>query len=72
MSDVDEYQEEFWSGGEVFSIIGVDLGVGDSSTTTSKVVKKSEGCVCTKCGEFYQYAEPNQEDDTFKCWGCRH
>lgn len=70
MSDVDE-QEEFWTGGEVYSITGVDLGTGDSCTGTV-VKKKSEGCICTKCGEFYQYAEPNQENDTFKCWGCRH
>lgn len=36
------------------------------------VVKKSKGCRCKKCGETYPYAEPNQQDGSFKCWSCRN
>lgn len=75
----DEFQEEFWTGGESF-IIGVDTGVDTDSTTKHVIInknykivkKKSEGCICIKCGDLYEYAEPNREDGTFKCWGCRH
>lgn len=34
--------------------------------------KKSEGCSCKKCKEFYPYAEPNQLDGTLICYACRH
>jgi hypothetical protein len=34
--------------------------------------KKSCGHTCTKCREFYPYAEVNQDDGSFKCWGCRN
>lgn len=30
-----------------------------------------DGCRCTKCGNFYPYAEPNQEDGTLICYSCR-
>jgi hypothetical protein len=33
--------------------------------------KKSDGCSCRKCKEYYQYAEPNQDDGTLICYGCR-
>lgn len=33
--------------------------------------KKSDGCFCKKCKEFYPYAEPNQQDGTLICYGCR-
>lgn len=31
----------------------------------------SDGCTCRKCKEYYQYAEPNQDDGTLICYGCR-
>jgi hypothetical protein len=31
----------------------------------------SDGCTCKKCQEFFPYAEPNQEDGTLVCYGCR-
>lgn len=34
--------------------------------------KKSNGCICDKCGELYPYAEPNRAHDKFRCWSCRH
>lgn len=33
--------------------------------------KDSDGCTCKKCKEYYQYAEPNQDDGTLICYGCR-
>lgn len=32
---------------------------------------KSDGCTCKKCGDVYPYAEPNQDDGSFKCYSCR-
>lgn len=31
-----------------------------------------DGCDCTKCKEFYPFAEPNQEDGTLICFSCRN
>jgi hypothetical protein len=31
-----------------------------------------EGCICVKCKEFYPYAEPNMDDGTLVCYGCRN
>ncbi len=33
--------------------------------------KKSNGCSCSCCGQFNNFAEPNQPDNTFKCYICR-
>jgi len=33
---------------------------------------KSNGCVCTKCDNLFEYAEPNQKDGSFKCFSCRN
>lgn len=30
-----------------------------------------DGCFCKRCGNYSKYSEPNQEDGTFKCFGCR-
>ena len=32
----------------------------------------SDGCFCCDCGVFYQFAEPNQDDGSLKCYSCRH
>ena len=34
--------------------------------------KNSDGCVCIKCKEYYEFAVPNQVDNTLICWACRH
>lgn len=47
--------------------IGIDLAV-----PVDEKKKKSDGCSCKKCKEFFEYAEPNQEDGTLICWACRH
>jgi hypothetical protein len=36
------------------------------------ITTQSAGHKCVKCGDFYQYAEINRQNGTFKCWGCRH
>lgn len=37
-----------------------------------KAVVSSDGMTCGRCGNLYPYAEgPNQDDGSFKCWGCR-
>jgi len=52
-----------WAPGSIFDI---DLILGDEKE------EKSDGCFCKKCKEFFEYAEPNQEDGTLICWACRH
>lgn len=44
---------------------------GDVCTSAPAAKKKSDGCNCKKCKEFYPYAEPNQEDGTLICYQCR-
>lgn len=43
----------------------------DLAVPVDKKKEVSDGCFCKKCKEFYQYAEPNQDDDTLICYGCR-
>lgn len=61
-----------------YTINGIDYGTGQTTISSAdkreekKAKKKEEdGCVCKKCKEFYPYAEPNQEDGTLVCYGCR-
>lgn len=35
-------------------------------------VLKSSGLFCSRCGEFYPYAESNQTDGSLICYSCRH
>lgn len=44
----------------------------DLAVPVDEKEKKSDGCSCKKCKEFFEYAEPNQEDGTLICWACRH
>lgn len=45
---------------------------GDVSGDAPTPVKKKEpGCKCKRCEDFNEYAEPNQKDGTFICYGCR-
>lgn len=46
----------------------VNTLVGAKQARTTELDQKS-GCKCTRCGEFYEYANPVPD---FKCWGCRH
>lgn len=48
---------------------GIDYD--SASTPPAAKVKKSVGCTCKKCKTFNEYAEANQPDDTFICYGCR-
>lgn len=47
--------------------IDIDLAV-----PVEKKKKHSGGISCKKCKEFFEYAEPNQEDGSLICWACRH
>lgn len=50
--------------------------VGESGVTLRKnniirISHRSDGMQCCKCDEFYDKAEPNQEDGTLICYSCR-
>ena len=45
--------------------------VGGCETNAPEKISNKDGCTCKKCKEFYQYAEPNQDDGTLICYGCR-
>jgi len=34
--------------------------------------KGMDGMFCCKCGQFYDFAEANQEDGSMICYSCRH
>lgn len=53
-------------GGGQISLPDIDLAV-----PVEKKKKDSDGCTCRKCKEFFPYAEPNQDDGTLICYGCR-
>ena len=57
----------------------ITIGGGGGGGACAESEKKSDekkkdkgGCSCKKCKEYYDYAEPNQEDGTLICWSCRH
>lgn len=54
-----------FSGGQI-SFDDIDLAV-----PVDEKKENSDGCTCKKCKEYYQYAEPNQDDGTLICYGCR-
>jgi formylmethanofuran dehydrogenase subunit E len=61
----------FWLEGESmeYEFMYQQLDLFDKDKITDK---KKTGCACAKCGEFYPWGEPNQEDGTLKCWSCRN
>jgi hypothetical protein len=50
---------------------GMHQTVQAEETKAEEKKKDSDGCTCKKCKEFFPYAEPNQEDGTLVCYGCR-
>jgi len=42
-----------------------------SEKMIASVVKQDEGLNCAVCKEFTRFAEANQKDNTFICYGCR-
>lgn len=34
--------------------------------------KSNNGETCKKCKEYFPFAESNQDDSTFICWGCKN
>lgn len=52
------------------SIMGVDIGVGESKTTTTMV--SPNGVTCKKCNEFNEFCtSPSETDGTHICYRCR-
>lgn len=41
------------------------------SNMISRINLVYDGLFCSKCSEFFQMAEPNQEDGTLICYSCR-
>lgn len=54
-----------------FTIQPVAQPASPAQCQPSEKKKDKDGCECKKCKEFYQYAEPNQDDGTLICYGCR-
>ena len=71
---VEEADEELWYIG-CAGAYNPDEWIDDDAPVIvkkSKFKTKGNGCTCTKCGEIFPFAEPNQPDDSFKCWSCRN
>lgn len=71
---IDDEETAFWLDGEMYNFELDFNGLEKVDNQDDVAIKKtkSAGCICIKCKDFYQYAESNQQDGTFKCWGCRH
>jgi hypothetical protein len=57
--------------------INFAIGISGGKVIITPVEEEDEvdildGCICKSCGEFYQFAEPNQIDGTLVCWSCRN
>lgn len=70
-----------WVPGGFTITIGGSGGGGGGAIAAPALTKEAKaeekkkdkgGCSCKKCKEFFEYAEPNQEDGTLVCWSCRH
>ena len=62
-----EEEMEYWIFGGFF-----DKDLSGGGNPHQIIIKKSLGCACIKCKDFFEYAEPNRDDGTFKCWSCSH
>ena len=63
------------TGGQLILQSGTGTGISfddiDLAVPVNEKEEISDGCFCKKCKEYYQYAEPNQDDGTLICYGCR-
>lgn len=57
-------------GGQVITSAPIQLDLPIECSPPSE--KKADGATCKKCDEFNEFACPNQDDDTFLCYRCRH
>jgi len=49
-----------------------DLSVIDDAPVIVEEKKiNKDGCRCKKCKEYYEFAQPNQDDGTLICYVCR-
>lgn len=51
---------------------GINITLPPAEKKVIKIKDDRDGCDCTKCKTFFEFAEPNQEDGTLICWACRH
>jgi hypothetical protein len=43
-----------------------------TSSFIVKIDKVLEGMICDRCNEWFEFAEPNQENGSMLCWLCRN
>lgn len=62
-----------WHPTQLFKASGIFAakGIKVSFGTRAIAAVVSGGMKCCKCQNFNDYAQPNQGDGTFKCYGCR-
>ncbi len=59
--------------GDIYSepIIGLDMGIGKSKSTTATI--SSDGVTCKKCNDFNKYCQtPSESDGSHICYKCRN
>lgn len=49
-----------------------EYGDNPPSETKSLEAKYPNGLNCKICNELYNFALPNQPDETLICWSCKH
>ena len=48
------------------------LEAAKEALSYQEVVRAASGMKCAKCGDYNEYAQPNQANSEFVCYGCRH
>ena len=65
---------------ETLDYLATNLGIkveniSKSSFVTVFTITQGDsegGMLCGTCDKFFEFAEPNQDDGTLKCWECRN
>jgi hypothetical protein len=53
------------TGGPIYWIGPLELTAGIKNNS-------DDGCTCRNCGQYNEFAEPNQADGTFLCFACKN
>jgi hypothetical protein len=67
-----EWEDDWFNGGGDESTVTPQKS--KCKNTAHRVIGENgiDGMVCSRCKDFYPYAEPNQPDGTLICYRCRN
>lgn len=72
ISYLDASRDPLYNTGEIYTMHGATFKkIANLIISSGHTRTHTDGCVCVKCKELFPYAEPNQDDGSFKCYRCR-